>query len=493
MFSEANEEESPQFSDMLEDSYNFVPPARGDIRDAEILEIRESEIVVDLGVKRDGIIPPQDIERLDPDFLESLQVGDIVPVYVLNPNDREGNLLVSLNLGLQGKDWQRARELLENQDVIEAEVTGYNRGGLLVRFGLLEGFVPASHTLDLKQGLNTEERREVMSSLIGEVIGLKVIEVNQGRRRLILSQREAQREWRTQQKKRLLDELNVGDVVTGQVTGIRDFGAFVDLGGADGLIHVSELAWHRVPHPSDVLEIGKEIEVYVLELDRDRQRIALSLRRTQPDPWEIVEQNYRIGQIVEGQVSNVVDFGAFVVLEDGIEGLLHISEMTDGTLVEPYSYLKRGDQVTVRIVRIEPGRRRIGFTQRDLGLDQPTDKVSPEALSQSEEEGETDGGPAEVVEETDAGPSEAVEETDVGPAEVVEETDAGPSEAVEETDVGPAEVVEEIDAGPAEVVEEIDDDQVEIAEEADDGDSLPGGVSATAEEDDDEEDASQQD
>jgi small subunit ribosomal protein S1 len=527
MFSEANEEESPQFSDMLEDSYNFVPPARGDIRDAEILEIRESEIVVDLGVKRDGIIPPQDIERLDPDFLESLQVGDIVPVYVLNPNDREGNLLVSLNLGLQGKDWQRARELLENQDVIEAEVTGYNRGGLLVRFGLLEGFVPASHTLDLKQGLNTEERREVMSSLIGEVIGLKVIEVNQGRRRLILSQREAQREWRMQQKKRLLDELNVGDVVTGQVTGIRDFGAFVDLGGADGLIHVSELAWHRVPHPSDVLEIGKEIEVYVLELDRDRQRIALSLRRTQPDPWEIVEQNYRIGQIVEGQVSNVVDFGAFVVLEDGIEGLLHISEMTDGTLVEPYSYLKRGDRVTVRIVRIEPGRRRIGFTQRDLGLDQPTDKMPPEMLSQiqSKEEEETDVDQAEVVEEADTGPPEAIEETDDGPpeaaeetdvdqaevveeaddgppevaeeadvdqAEVVEETNAGPPEAAKESDVDQAEVVEEADDGPPEAIEEADDGPAEVVEETDAGDSLPDSAPATAEEDG-EEGASQQD
>jgi small subunit ribosomal protein S1 len=389
------------FGDLLDRAYDYAQPRRGDIRDAIILQVNDNEIVVDLGVKRDGIVPAQDLERLDPDYLASLSVGSEVPVYVLNPSDREGNLLVSINLGLQGQDWERARELMASGSVVEAEVTGHNRGGLLVSFGRLEGFVPASHVADLPQGLGGPERHEAMDALVGERIGLKVVEVNRGRRRLILSQREAQREWRAQRKARLLAELNEGDVVRGRVTGIRDFGVFVDLGGADGLIHVSELAWHRVPHPSDILSVGDEIEVYVLELDRDRQRIALSLRRLKPDPWQVVGETYQVDQVVEGTVTNVVDFGAFVVLDDGIEGLLHVSEMADGTLSEPRSYVKRGDRVLMKIVRIEPERKRIGFTQRGLDLEQPTDTPDNHPLDQDDQS--AGAGPAPDAEELQPG------------------------------------------------------------------------------------------
>lgn len=374
-----DEEPSNDFGDLLDTSLEYSPPARGDIRHAEILEIRDNEIVVGLGAKRDGIVPTQDVERLDPAILKTLHVGDVVPVYILNPSDREGNLLVSLNLGLQGRDWEDATHLMQTGEIIEAEVTGFNRGGLLVRIGRLEGFVPASHLADIPLGMSDQDRRAAITKMIGKTVGLKVIEVNQARRRLILSQREAQRGYRARQKERLLGDLQVGAVVSGKVTGIRDFGVFVDVGGADGLIHVSELDWHRVPHPADVVKVGQEVQVYILELDREHQRIALSLRRTRPDPWAIVEETYHIGQVVEGTVSNVVDFGAFVVLPDGIEGLLHLTEMGDGTYTEPYSYVRTGDKVTVRIVRIEPDRKRIGFTQRDLGAEgAPVAQPAPE-------------------------------------------------------------------------------------------------------------------
>jgi small subunit ribosomal protein S1 len=191
-----------------------------------------------------------------------------------------------------------------------------------------------------------------------------VIEVEQDRRRLIFSEREAQKEWRAQQKARLLAELKEGDVVRGTVTGLRDFGAFVNLGGADGLIHVSELAWHRVDHPRDVLRVGEEIDVYVLNLDRTTNRIALSRKRLLPDPWEDAAGRYHEGQLVEGTVTNVVDFGAFVALDNGLEGLLHLSEMGDGSLKEPYSYVKKGDRLQLRISHLEPEKRRVGFTQR---------------------------------------------------------------------------------------------------------------------------------
>jgi small subunit ribosomal protein S1 len=196
-------------------------------------------------------------------------------------------------------------------------------------------------------------------------LGVKVIEVDQERRRLIFSEREAQKEWRQQQKARLLSELMEGDVVMGTVTGLRDFGAFVNLGGADGLIHVSELAWHRVDHPRDVFKIGDKIEVYVLSLDRDTNRIALSRKRLLPDPWSDAMNRYQEGQEVEGMVTNVVDFGAFIALDDGLEGLLHLSEMGDGSLKEPYSYVKKSDRLKLRISRLEPDKRRVGFTQRE--------------------------------------------------------------------------------------------------------------------------------
>lgn len=351
------------FAELLEayESYEYTPPRRGEIRNAIILQIDDREIIVDLGVKQDGIVPSQDLERLDDALRAGLKVGDEVPVYVLNPRDQDENLIVSINMGLQRYDWEKARKLLESEEVVKVSVTGSNRGGILVRWNRLEGFIPSSH---LVSAAFSGERRDSWDSLRDQDLVVKVIEVDQDRRRLIFSEREAQREWRAQQKARLLAELQEGDVVRGTVTGLRDFGAFVNLGGADGLIHVSELAWHRVDHPRDVLKVGDNIEVYVLSLDKNTNRIALSRKRLLPDPWDVAQSRYHEGQMVEGVVTNVVDFGAFVALDDGLEGLLHLSEMGDGSLKEPHSYVKKGDRLSLRISHLEPEKRRVGFTQR---------------------------------------------------------------------------------------------------------------------------------
>jgi small subunit ribosomal protein S1 len=341
--------------------YAFTPPKRGEIRTATILHIEDREIIVDLGAKQDGIVPSTDLERMDDEFRHTLKVGADVPVYVINPSDQNNNLIVSINMGLQRYDWDRARQLLETEDVVEVTVIGHNKGGLLVRWKRLEGFIPSSH---LTSADIVMERRDAMDALKGQGLQVKVIEVDQDRRRLIFSEREAQREWRMKQKARLLDELKEGDVVMGKVTGLRDFGAFVNIGGADGLIHVSELAWHRVDHPRDILNIGDEVRVFVLSLDRDTKRIALSLKRLLSDPWEDAQERYHEGQLTEGTVTNVVDFGAFVALDDGLEGLLHLSEMGDGSLKEPYSYVQKGDRLALRISHLEPEKRRVGFTQR---------------------------------------------------------------------------------------------------------------------------------
>ncbi len=375
------------FEQMLEDSFNYEPLERGDIRQAVILQIQPHEILVDLGAKRDGIVPSNDLERLDDAMRDELHVGQEVPVYILNPRDNDGNLLVSINLGLQQYDWERVYELFESQEITEVTVTGYNKGGILVSWGRLEGFVPASHLMTMSAQMRGPNKREAFPELRGRTLGVKVIEVDQRRRRLIFSEREAQREWRAQQKARLMAELVEGDVVSGTVTGIRDFGAFVDLGGADGLIHVSELAWHRVEHPTEEVQVGEEIDVYILELDHDRNRIALSRKRLLPDPWKHALDNHFEGQIIHGRVTNVVDFGAFIVTDDGLEGLLHLSEMGDGSLQEPYSYIKKGDELHLRIARLEPEKRRVGFTQRGVETE---DENEDEDENEGEDETESE-------------------------------------------------------------------------------------------------------
>lgn len=351
------------FAAMLESSfeYGFTPPKRGEIRNATILQIEHREIIVDLGAKQDGIVPHADLERMDDEFKSTLEIGGEVPVYVITPRDTYGNLIVSINMGLQRYDWEKARQLQQKDDATDITVTGFNKGGVLVRWNRLEGFIPGSH---LTSTDITLDRRDGMAALVGEKLHVKVIEVDQDRRRLIFSEREAQREQRLKEKTRLLDELNEADVVPGRVTGLRDFGAFVNIGGADGLIHVSELAWHRVDHPRDILGVGDEIDVYILSLDKKTRRIALSRKRLLSDPWDDAQQRYHEGQQVEGIVTNVVDFGAFVALDDGLEGLLHLSEMGDGSLKEPHSYVQKGDRLSLRISHLEPEKRRVGFTQR---------------------------------------------------------------------------------------------------------------------------------
>jgi small subunit ribosomal protein S1 len=413
--SEKDNQEKSEFQELLESSFAYMPPRRGEIRNAIILQIDPREIIVDMGVKQDGIVPSQDIERLDPEVRNGLQVGGEVPVYVLNPRDQDDNLIVSINMGLQQYDWEKARQLLTSEDVVQVVITGHNRGGILVRWNRLEGFIPSSHLISINL---SNERRDMWNDLLGKQLGVKVIEVDQDRRRLIFSEREAQKEWRAQQKARLLSELKEGDVVKGTVTGLRDFGAFVNLGGADGLIHVSELAWHRVDHPRDVLKVGDEIDVYVLNLDRESNRIALSRKRLLNDPWEDADKRYHEGQLVEGTVTNVVDFGAFIALDNGLEGLLHLSEMGDGALKEPYSYVKKGDRLSLRISHLEPEKRRVGFTQR-WGTD--LEGGAPPA----DAEGAAEGQPSD---EAAPAPAEDVVEP---PVDVVVSAPADEAEAVE--------------------------------------------------------------
>jgi small subunit ribosomal protein S1 len=255
---------------------------------------------------------------------------------------------------------------MESGELYEGEVAGFNRGGLIVHFGKIRGFVPASQIVGLPRRLREEQRRERLETMIGQKMGLKIIEVDRHRRRLIFSQRRALRAWQEIQRERVITELTEGETRHGQVTSITNFGAFVDLGGADGLIHVSELSWGRVDNPRQVLKVGDEVDVYVLDVDRERKRIALSLKKLQPDPWTIVDDHYRVGELVEGRVTRVLDFGAFVELDLGIEGLLHTSEMIGTPDLPPSDIVHPGEKLLVKIIRIESRRRRLALSARQV-------------------------------------------------------------------------------------------------------------------------------
>ncbi len=357
-------EEGIDFAALLDASFAMEQPERGDILTGTVLAIDNQGMIVDVGLKRDAVVPRSDLERLEGEF--RFEVGDEIPVMVIRTEDSDGNLIASVSQARQLKDWAKAEEYLESGDIWEGPITEANRGGLIVPFGNLRGFVPASHVMDLPRGLDEDERKAHMMQLIGKRIAVKVIEVNRKRRRLVLSQREAQAGRRAQRKETLLAELKEGEVRRGVVSGLRDFGAFVDLGGADGLIHISELAWHRVRHPRELLSVGDEVDVYVLRLDQEGKRIGLSLKRLQPNPWALVDEMYHVGQLVEGEVSRVTQFGAFISLEPGIEALLHTSQMSDPPPEDPSLIVREGQSLLMRVISIEGHRQRLGLSLKEV-------------------------------------------------------------------------------------------------------------------------------
>jgi len=260
------------------------------------------------------------------------------------------------------EDWEAMQAITDNDELITLQVVGYNRGGLLVEWRTLRGFVPASQLMHFPATGSSTLRRKALLDRVGHSLTLRVIELNSDNNRLILSERAAQAE--PGEREAILHRLDTGDVVHGIVTNLCDFGAFVDLGGLEGLIHISELSWGRVAHPAQVLERGEEVEAYVLGVDENAGRIALSIKRMRPDPWQTVDERYEIGQIVEGVVTNVVDFGAFACIEEGLEGLIHVSELAEGHFLHPRNVVVEGQHVEARILTINGAARRLGLSLR---------------------------------------------------------------------------------------------------------------------------------
>jgi small subunit ribosomal protein S1 len=368
-------------------SHDYKSLKYGDVMDGVIMHLDREEILVDIGSKSEGIVPSREYSSLSADERQALAVGDTILVFVVQPENPEGHAVVSIDRARQEKSWRRLQELHEANEVIEAEVTNYNKGGLLVNLDGVRGFVPASQVTEIRGGDEASKQAD-MARLIGSSLPLKVIEINRHRNRLILSERQAVQERRDVMKERLIDELSEGEVRKGRVSSICDFGAFVDIGGADGLVHLSELSWSRVRHPSEVLRVGQEVDVYVLGINAQEKKIALSIKRTQAEPWSRVAAAYEVGQLVRGTVTQLANFGAFARIEDGIEGLIHVSELVDDRVSHPKQVVSEGDDLLLRIIRIDPQRRRMGLSLR-RALDTPDAELQnvfgPEALQERDE------------------------------------------------------------------------------------------------------------
>jgi small subunit ribosomal protein S1 len=383
---------------LMEDELSFRKLKPGDIVEGIIVSVTPTEVLVHVGAKSEGIVPAKELERLGRDGLESLKIGDTVAVYVIKAEDREGNLLLSLRRAEEEQDWIDAQKLFDSAQAFEGQVAGFNKGGLIVRMGKLRGFVPASQLGPEHQGSDKQQPEERWARMVGQPIIVKVVEIDRKRKRLILSERAAVREWRDSQRARLLEELRVGEVRTGRVTSLSDFGAFVDLGGADGLIHLTELSWNRSAKPRDVLRVGQTIEVYVLGVDREKKRIALSRKRLEAEPWTTVDERYYVGQLVEGVVTRLAPFGAFVLVNGEIEGLIHISELSDARITDPKQVVHEGEKHVLRIIRIEANKRRMGLSLRrvadpayadlDWRAELTGERPQPQVEKQEEEEEE---------------------------------------------------------------------------------------------------------
>ena len=392
----------------FDDSY-VNQPQTGDIRYGVVVDKRAGELLVDIGYKSEGIVTGREVDRLEDEFRE-MTIGDEVPVYVMR-EDRDGNLLLSITRARAESDWKLAEELLESQDMFTGSVSGFNRGGVIVKIGQVRGFVPASQLSSESQAMQLTEGEpdNRWMQLMDTELRMKVIDLDRRRNRLILSERVAIREWRREQKEKLLESLEENCVCEGVVSSLADFGAFVNLGGADGLIHLSELSWGRISHPKEVVSIGQKLNVMVLNVDQERKRIGLSLRRLLPEPWETVPDRYEVGQVVRGVVTKLVHFGAFARLEgDTIEGLIHISELTETRISHPSEVVTEGQEIELRIIRIDTEKRRMGLSLKQVAPEEEAVEFDWEPVPLEENSASDEA----VTAETDAEVVQAQAESD---------------------------------------------------------------------------------
>ncbi len=413
----------------------------GDVVNGKVVRIDKDEVLVDIGYKAEGVIPSNELSiRKSVDPAEEVELGEEVDALVLTKEDTEGRLILSKKRARFEKAWRKIEVAADSGEPVEGSVIEVVKGGLILDLGV-RGFLPAS-LVDIRRVHNLDE-------FMGQTLECKVIELNRSRNNVVLSRRAVLEEERKEVREQILGRLEPGQVVEGKISNIVDFGAFVDLDGIDGLIHISELSWSHVNHPSEVVAIGDTVRIKVLDIDRDRQRISLGLKQTQEDPWQRVISTHRPGDVLEGQVTKVVAFGAFVEILPGVEGLVHISELADHHVENPSEVVEPGSTLNVKILEIDEERRRLSLSiKRVEGQNMPMQGLS-EQIAAAGVEGSEDStaGPVEVSEEAAPEVPAASEEAQDEPVAEVAQDEAAPAEPAAEAEA-PAEP--EAAAEPAE-------------------------------------------
>lgn len=401
--------DAAEFEALLDSpEHNFKSLARGDVVEGSVVRVDPNEVLVDIGLKSEGVVSGRELGSSEE--AKSLKVGDTVLVSVLMPETPEGHAVLSIRRAKMEKSWRVAEQIMQNNEIIEAEVIDHNKGGLIVLVQGLRGFVPISQVLGLRResternDSGEDELAQKLGEMMHRTLTLKIIELNRNRNRLILSERAAAQETRAKNKDILLEELQIGQVRRGRVSNLCSFGAFVDLGGADGLIHISQLSWGHLNHPNQVLHLGDEVDVYVLGVDPVKKKIALSLKRAQADPWDTVEERYQVGQIVQGIVTKITSFGAFARVEDGVEGLAHVSELSNRHITNPKEVVKEGDTLDFQIIHIDGKKRRLGLSLKALeeGAGEGGEEGGEEHDESSDEGAHTEGHDNQYQPESDA-------------------------------------------------------------------------------------------
>ncbi len=363
---ETKVEDAPQgeetMAGLLEEYVPTKALRRGEIIDGKVMSKSGEGVLVSIGYKSEGFVPVKEMRSVEPETLQELGPGDEIIVYVINPEGPDGASILSIDRARGEQGWRTLEKAMDANETVHGKIIGSNRGGAVVEAEGVQGFIPLSQLVGPARELYVPGGEPPKEGFIGMEVEFKIIELNRRRNRAIFSERAALQAWKQIQKMRLVQELSENEIRRGRVAGISNFGAFVDLGGADGLIHISELSWEQVNSPEDVVHVGQELDVFVLKVDRENLKIALSLRRLQPEPWDEVGSKFHVGQVVKGKVTKLANFGAFARIDGGIEGLIHISELSHQVIKHPRDVVSEGDEFDLRIIRIEPERRRLGLS-----------------------------------------------------------------------------------------------------------------------------------
>lgn len=377
-----NEDESISLMErLLNDPSSFVRALEyGQVVEGTIMHRDRDEILVDIGAKSEGIVPSRELQTLTPEEISNLKIGDGILVFVVQAENQEGQAVLSIDKARMEKTWRKLEKISEAGEAVEGTIYGSNKGGLLVTIESVRGFIPTSQISGLSG--SDDAKQGQLARLVNTKLRLKIVEINRSRNRLILSERQAAQEQRSAQKERLMSELEAGQIRDGVVTSVCDFGVFVDIGGADGLVHLSELSWSRVTHPKELFKSGDNVKVYVLNIDENTKKVALSIKRTQAEPWSQIATSFQPGQVTQGTITKVAKFGAFARIADGVEGLIHISELSEERVQEPSSVVKEGDVVNVRIISIDAQNRRMGLSIKRAAPDYVEKEEEPEATEE---------------------------------------------------------------------------------------------------------------